>query len=68
MERQRATSTETLHERSVHDVWEGRYRAREDAYRKRLFDFVAAQFGDPAAGFPVLEGMARAWLCGGRAP
>jgi len=45
---------DTLRERSVHDQWEGRYRARSDAHRRRLFDFVASQVGDPAAG-PVLD-------------
>ena len=42
--------SETLHERSVHDLWEGRYRSPGDARRTRLFDFVSAQLGDPAAG------------------
>lgn len=42
---------ETLQGRSVHDLWEGRYRSGgDDGYRKRLFDFVAAQLGDPAGG------------------
>lgn len=47
-------ASETLHERSVHDLWEGRYRSPGDARRTRLFDFVSEQFGDPAGG-PVLD-------------
>jgi SAM-dependent methyltransferase len=42
--------SETLHERSVHDLWEGRYRSPGDARRTRLFDVVSEQFGDPAGG------------------
>ena len=41
----------TLQGSSVHDHWERRYRTHGgDRYRIRLFDFVAAQLGDPTGG------------------
>ena len=41
----------TLQGSSVHDHWERRYRTHGgDGYRIRLFDFVAAQLGDPTGG------------------
>jgi SAM-dependent methyltransferase len=43
--------SETLRGSSVHDLWERRYRSHGgDRYRIRLFDFVAAQLGDPTGG------------------
>jgi len=46
--------SETLQESTVHDMWEDRYRSPDRNYRRHLFDLVARQLGDAAAG-PVLD-------------